>query len=196
MFIQHIAGFLYHPNDEWRLLRKERSVSFELFVLHMAGLALIPSVCLFIGTTQVGWSITGEEFYPLGVEKAISAAIDFYFVLIISAALITYAIHYMERTFGGNASMNDCLNLTTYTSLPLFLSGFSGLYPVLWFNVFVGLIAISYSLYLLYKGVAVIMEIPEERAFIFSAAIFTAGICLLIGLLVFTVLIWSSPLIH
>lgn len=196
MFLQHIAGFLYHPNLEWRLLRKERSVSFELFMLHMAGLALIPSVCLFIGTTQVGWSVTGDRFSLLAVEPAISAAIDFYFALIIAVALITYAIHWMERTFGGRASVNDCLNLTTYTAVPLFLSGFAGLYPVLWFNVAVGLLAISYSLYLLYKGVAVIMDIPEERAFMFTTAILTVGLCILVGLLVFTVIRWSSPLVY
>ncbi|MFW1676224.1 Yip1 family protein [Pontibacter sp. JAM-7] len=194
MFLQHIAGFIQHPITEWQLLRRERSVSFEGFLLHVAVLALIPSVCLFLGTTQVGWRVAGSEPIRLSLESAAGAAIAFYLAMLVAVMLVTYAIHWMEKTYGGYATMNDCLNLTTYTALPLFLSGFAGLYPLLWFNVIIGLLALSYSLYLLYKGTAIIMQIPEERAFMFIGSILTVALCVLVGLMIFSVILWDSGL--
>jgi len=98
----------------------------------------------------------------------------------------------MEQTYGGKVGLNECLILTTFTATPLFLSGLAGLYPVLWFDVFVGLFALCYAVYLLYIGVPVIMEIPEDRAFFFSTSILTVGLCTLVGLIITSVLLWGT----
>ena len=74
----------------------------------------------------------------------------------------------------------------------MFLSGLAALYPLLWFNVSIGLVAVCYSVYLLYVGVPVIMKIPEERAFLFSTSILTVGLCTLVGVLVASVVLWST----
>lgn len=98
----------------------------------------------------------------------------------------------MEKTYGGHVPFEDCLLLTTYTATPMFLSGLAGLYPMLWLNVMIGLLAVSYSVYLLYTGVPIIMRIPDERAFMFSTSILTVGLCVLVGLLVTSVILWST----
>jgi len=192
MFLQHMMGMLYHPKAEWGALRKERYSMRHIFLAQISFLAAIPALALFLGTTQIGWSIAGNEYVKLEVASAASAAIAFYFAMWLAVAFIAYSIHWMERTYGGNVSLDECLVLTTFTATPLFLSGLAGLYPVLWFNVAVGLAALCYSVYLLYVGVPIIMQIPEDRAFFFSSSVLTVGLCVLVGLLATTVVLWST----
>jgi len=192
MFLQHMMGMLYHPKTEWGELRKERYTTLHIFLAQISILAAIPALSLFVGTTQIGWSVAGGEYVKLGLSSAIPAAIAFYFAMWVATGFIAYSIRWMEKTYGGNVSFDECLVLTTFTATPLFLSGLAGLYPVLWFTVFVGLIALCYSVYLLYVGVPIIMQIPEERAFMFSSSVLTVGLCVLVGLIATTVILWST----
>lgn len=192
MFIHHMVGMFHHPKEEWGSIHKERYSVAHVFMAQISILAAIPAVCMFIGTTQIGWSLTGNDFVKLTVGSALSAAVAFYFACWVAVAFIAYSIHWMEKTYGGHVNMNECLILTTFTATPLFMSGLAGLYPMLWFNVLVGLAALCYSVYLLYVGVPVIMEIPEDRAFFFSSSILTVGLCTLVGMIVTSVLLWQT----
>ncbi len=192
MFIHHMVGMFHHPKEEWGSIHKERYSVAHVFMAQISILAAIPAVCMFIGTTQIGWSLTGTDFVKLTVGSALSAAVAFYFACWVAVAFIAYAIHWMEKTYGGHVNMNECLILTTFTATPLFMSGLAGLYPMLWFNVLVGLAALCYAVYLLYVGVPVIMEIPEDRAFFFSSSILTVGLCTMVGMIVTSVLLWQT----
>lgn len=192
MFIQHMMGILYHPKEEWGQIRKEHFSASHIFLQQISLLAAIPAVSMFIGTTQVGWSIAGNEYVKLDAMSALPAAVAFYFAMWVAVGFITYTIQWMEKNYGGNVSFEDCLSLATYTATPMFLSGLAALYPLLWFNVAVGLVAVTYTVYLLYTGVPIIMRIPEERAFMFSTSILTVGLCTLVGIIVTSVILWST----
>lgn len=192
MFIQHMMGILYHPKTEWGMIRDEHYSTSHVYLQQISILAAIPAVCLYIGTTQIGWSVAGGDFVKLSPGSSLMAAIAFYFAMWVAVGFIAGSMHWMEKNYGGNISFEDCLLLTTYTATPMFLAGLSGLYPMLWFNVSVGLIAVCYSVYLLYTGVPIIMQIPEERAFLFSTSVLTVGLCVLVGLLTTSVILWST----
>ncbi|MFW1677269.1 Yip1 family protein [Pontibacter sp. JAM-7] len=192
MFIQHMMGMMYHPKTEWSQIRNEHYSVAHIFLQQVSMLAAIPAIAMFIGTTQIGWSITGTDYVKLDVMSALPAAIAFYFAMWAGVAFISYCVHWMEKTYGGTIAFEDCVSLATYTATPLFLSGLAALYPLLWFNVGVGLCAVCYSVYLLYTGVPVIMKIPEDRAFMFSTSILTVGLCTLVGMLAATVILWST----
>jgi len=198
MFLQHLMGVLYHPKKEWRAIESEHYTATHIFLAQISVLALIPAVSLFIGTTQIGWSISGGEYVKLSVASALPAAIAFYFAMWVGVGFIAWTIHWMEKTYGGKVGMDECVALTVFTATPLFLAGLSGLYPVLWFNVAVGLAAVCYSVYLLYSGVPEIMHIPEDRAFFFSTSILTVGLCVLVGMIATSVIVWveMAPLTY
>ncbi|WP_027854088.1 Yip1 family protein [Marinobacterium litorale] len=192
MFLQHMMGVLYHPKKEWRSIKSEHYSTMHIFLAQISILAAIPAVSLFIGTTQVGWSLTGSDHVRLAVGSALPAAVAFYVAMWVAVGIIAYSVHWMEKTYGGSVSFDECLVLTTFTATPLFVAGLAGLYPMLWFNVSVGLIALCYSVYLLYSGVPEIMQIPEERAFFFATSILTVGLVVLVGLLAATVILWGT----
>ncbi|MBR9883761.1 MAG: YIP1 family protein [Oceanospirillales bacterium] len=192
MFLQHMMGVLYHPKKEWNAIRNEHYSTTHVFLAQISILAAIPAISLFIGTTQVGWSLTGSDYVTLSIASALPAAIAFYIAMWVAVGIIAYAVHWMEKTYGGSVGFDECMVLVTFTATPLFLSGLAGLYPMLWFNVVVGLLALSYSVYLLYAGVPQIMQIPEDRAFFFSTSILTVGLVVLVGILAATVILWGT----
>ncbi len=108
MFLQHMMGILYHPKKEWPQIRKEHYSTTHIFLQQISILAAIPAVCMFVGTTQIGWSLTGHEFVKLEVMSALPAAIAFYFAMWVGVGFITYAIHWMEKNYGGNVAFEDC----------------------------------------------------------------------------------------
>jgi hypothetical protein len=81
--------------------------------------------------------------------------------------------------------------LTTVTATPLFLSGLSLLWPALWFNVLIGMVAMADAVYLLYSGTSRIMDIDEDRAFLFASSILTVALCTLVGMLAVSVIAWD-----
>lgn len=192
MFLKHMMSVLYHPKDEWQAIESEHYTLGHIFLAQISVLALIPSVSLFIGATQVGWSITGGNFVKLSASSALPAAVLFYVAMWFAAGFMAYTIRWMEKTYGGKVGMDECMVLTVFTATPLFLSGFAALYPLLWFNVAVGLLAVCYSVFLLYCGVPRIMHIPEDRAFFFATSILTVGLCVLVGMLAVTVILWTT----
>ena len=191
MFTTHMFGLLYHPKNEWAFIRKENYSLLQVYLRYAIFLALIPPVSLFIGTTQYGWSIAGGDVVKMSTDSAALIGVLFYFALLVGIGFVAYCTYWMERTFGADASLERCLIFTIFTSTPMFLSGFIGLLPILWLDVFVVLGAVSYSLYLLYVGIPIFMNIPEERGFIFASSILTVGLCALVGFMAITVILWG-----
>lgn len=194
MFFQHIWGMVYHPKQEWDSIREEQYSISYLYTHHLCWLAAIPALSMFIGTTQMGWSISGGDYVKLSVESALPIAIAFYFALLVGVGAMAYSVYWMEKTYGSDASLDRCMVLTTFTATPLFMSGLAALLPILWFDVFVGMGAVAYTVYLLYVGVPIVMRIPEERGFLFSTSVLTVGLCVLVGMLATTAILWGSGL--
>ena len=198
MYFGHIAGILKDPKNEWALIEQERYSAKTIFLTQISILAAIPAIALYVGVTQVGWSVAGEEPVRLAESSALGSALLFYFAMWGAVAFIAACTHWMEKTYGGEVSLDECLVLTTVTATPLFLSGVSFLMPILWLNVAVAGVALAYSVYLLYSGTSRIMKIDEDRAFMFASSILTVALCTLVGMLAASVIAWSHfvPLVY
>jgi len=72
------------------------------------------------------------------------------------------------------------------------MSGVAALYPELWFVTMVFLAGVAYSVYLLYTGVPILMHIPEERGFIYASSVVTAGLIMLVVLMVTSAILWTN----
>lgn len=193
MFIQHIIGLFTDPVSEWERIRdeqksKSRGVGF-IFVL-----AAIPAIAGYIGTTQVGWRIGVGDPVRITGDSAISIAIIFYVAMIVGVFSIGWVIHLMGKAYELEKPLPLCIALAAYTATPLFMIGLMIVYPVLWLNMLLGLPALAYTVYLLYSGLPVMMEIPAERGFLYSSAVLAVGLIALVSLLTMTALLWGMGL--
>ena len=190
MILNHIWGLYAHPKEEWQIIEK-RHESLIYSLVHILTVALIPSICSYFAAAHIGWVIGTGDPIILSNNSAIVMAITFYFALIGGVFSLAYLIHWMAKTFDSTPDFIQSLELAAYTATPLLMVGITALYPVLWFVVMACLIAMSYSVYLLYSGVPIMMNIPEEKGFIYASSVVTCGLVLLVALLAGMVVLWG-----
>ena len=72
----HIRG----SENEWALIEQElysaKTIFFQISIL-----AAIPAIALYVGVTQVRWSVAGEKPVRLAESSALGSALLFYFAM-------------------------------------------------------------------------------------------------------------------
>jgi len=190
--IQHTFGLLVNPGNQWKTIAELPEKSLNMLVLYPCIFAILPAVAWYYGTSQVGWTV-GEHDEPvkLTLESARTLSILFYLGMVSSIAIIGYFIHWMAATYGANSSFAKGIVITGLTATPMFITGLVGFQPVLWVDLLIGVGAVSWSVYLLYLGIPIVMDIPEERGFLFSSAVLAIALVMLICLMVSSVILWD-----
>ncbi len=188
--LKTIWQLFIQPVDAWHTIRR-REISTVRAVSQVLVLAAIPAVSGYIGTTQFGWQVGGSVPVRLTEQSALLIAIIYYLVILMAVVSVAWMIRWMGQTYGANQSFRRCLVLAAFIPVPLFLAGLMQLYPLLWLNLIVGIPAVTYTIFLLYIGIPIMMEIPEERGFLFSSAVLAFGLVGLVGILAASVILWG-----
>lgn len=192
MPLRHVVGLFVDPKAEWaRIQEKDYSVG-ACILGHTMIFSLIPAVSGFIGTTQIGWQIGAGDPVRLTTASAGAIAVLYYFAMISAVIGVGVVIRWMGQTYGASQPLSKCIVLASLTASPLFLMGIMQLYPVLWLNFMVGLVALGYIVYIFYSGVPIMMQISQERAFLFASAVLAFGLVTLVAMLAVTVLLWGA----
>ena len=194
MVLKHIWGLFVNPKREWVSIRNDECTVGKCYALHVMVLAAIPAISGFIGTTQFGWQIGVGDPVKLTLASAGMISIMYYFAMLVGVYSIGWMIHWMGKTYDADVPLAQCVVLAAYTATPLFLIGIMELYPVLWLNMVVGIVALAYTVFLLYSGVPIMMDISEDRGFLFSSAVLAVGLVAFVGLLAVTALLWGMGL--
>ena len=194
MLVTRSIGLLLSPQKTWQKIKEEDRGSVSILLGHTAILGLIPPACAYFGTTQVGWTIGYSDPVRLTVASALPISIIYYLVILVSIFTLGWMINWMNVTYGTDRPLNQCISLAAFPATPLLLVGAIQLYPVLWLNYLIGLPALAYSIYLLYSGTEVLMELPRERAFLMASAILAVCLIALVGVLAATAALWGFGL--
>lgn len=190
--IQHTFGILTRPSSQWKTIAGLPDSSFRALAIYPWFFAVIPAVAWYYGTTQVGWTV-GDHGEPIRLTDASARQICilFYLAMVACVNVIGYFIHWMSDTYGADSSMSKGIVIAGVTATPLFLAGAVGFYPVLWLDMLIGVAAICWAVYLMYLGIPIVMDIPEERGFLFSSAVMGVALVILICLMVGSVILWE-----
>ena len=143
MVLKHIWGLFVNPKREWVSIRDDECTLGKCYAVHVMILAAIPAISGFIGTTQFGWQIGAGDPVKLTLESAGMISILYYLAMLVGVFAIGWMIHWMGGTYGVDVPLSQCVVLAAYTATPLFLIGIMELYPVLWVNLVVGIVAIA-----------------------------------------------------
>lgn len=191
MILNHIWGLYAHPVDEWKTI-DQRHESLRFSLSHILLVALIPCAFAYYSSVYTGFNIGAREAILLTPQSALTLAVVMYFGIVAGVMALAYLIHWMAKTFGADPTYTQSLELAAYTATPVLMSGIAALYPELWFISMAFLAGVAYSVYLLYSGVPILMHIPEERGFIYSSSVVTAGLILMVVLMVITAMAWTN----
>ncbi len=190
--LAHLFGLFLHPKQEWQAIRDENCTIGKCYCSYVFLLAAIPPVSGYIGTTTFGWEIGAREAVRLTPDSALMIAIAYYLVMLVGVFSMGFMIHWMGKTYGAEQPLSRCISLAAYVATPMFLVGVFEIFPILWLNFLAGLPALAYTVYLLYTGVPIMMEVPEEKGFLFSSAVLAVGLVALVCMLAATAILWGS----
>ncbi|WP_428945641.1 Yip1 family protein [Pantoea sp. FN060301] len=189
--MNHVWGLLAHPDREMRDIKQENETVSHHYTHHVLLMALIPVICAFIGTTQIGWDLGATETIPLSFLSATGLAVLFYALILGGVAVMGRVIFWMARDYPQRPSLQRCTVFAGYVATPLFLSGLVALYPLVWLCVLVGALALVYTGYLLYIGIPLFLNIDREESLRFSSSTLAIGVLVFEVLLALTVVIWG-----
>lgn len=192
MLLNHAFGLFTHPDDEWAEIRKEHAPPRRLYVAYVVALAAISPICAYISTTYFGWTV-GDRVIKLTETSAMQLSILSYLAVLVGVFALGYAVNWMARTYGANEEQvpSNGIALVSYSCTPLFLAGFALLYPVPWFNAIVLLVAACYGAWLMFDGLPIVMGIPKDQAFMYSGALLTVALVILVSTRVGSVILWD-----
>lgn len=190
----HITGLFFNPETTWQNIKSELDKGSCNTMALVIVLALIPPVCGYIGTTTIGWQIGAGEPMKLTSQSAGTIAVLYFLAIVVGINAVALAIGWMAQTYEAKVSYQHALALSAFTATPLLLVGVFEIYPVLWLNFLVGLLALAVSIRLLYTGVPIVLDISKERGFLYSSSILAFGLIALVAMLVISALLWGFGL--
>jgi Yip1 domain len=190
--LSHLVGILFNPSEEWKKIRDVECTIGKCYCGYVLIMAAIAPVSGYFGTTLFGWEIGAREAIKLSTSSALIIAIAYYIVTLVGVFSMGLVIHWMGKTYGAEQNLSRCIRLAAFTATPLFLVGIVELFPILWLNFIIGLPALAYSVKLLYTGLPIMMEIEDERGFLFSSAVLAVGMVALILVMVTMAILWFN----
>jgi len=167
--VSRAKNILLSPRSEWAVIAGEETDAGTLYRSYIVYMAAIAPVCGFIGFT-----IFLSHF---GVGIGIFAVIIQYLVALGVVYVVALIAQWLGPKFGGSGDFVRALKLVAYASTASWVGGFFMLVPRLGILSF---LLSLYGLYLLYAGATPVMEVPAERAVVFTGALVLAVIALLI----------------
>lgn len=184
-------GIIFRPQHTWQAVADLTDSQLRPYILYPAILAILPAYAWYYGTTQVGWTVGASEPTKFTTESAALIAILFYLAQVVAIWAVGYFVHWMSETYGAHSSTTRGLAIAGLCATPILLSGLFGFYPMFWLDFVVGLLTVSYAVYLLYLGIPIVMRIPEERGFLFASAVVAVGLVMAIVIMGATVILWD-----
>ena len=191
MLAQHFSQLLTNPRTSLEAAEKQPAGLFDI-VLHIVILALIPTVCGYVATVYIGWDLGAGERFFIPAATALPIAIVAFITFSVGVFALGYAIQWVAAgSFELKPAYLQCVKLALFTSVPIFLTGFSALLPVLIFDFSIGLLAVAAALFLLYTGAPIFLHIPKEKGFVFSTWVVVIALVMLVMILGLSVFFFS-----
>ncbi|HKI73375.1 MAG TPA: Yip1 family protein [Pseudomonadales bacterium] len=189
--MNHIFGILFSPLHEWERVRDQSGTVGGHYIKYVLPISLLPCIAWYYGATRIGWTL-GDRVISLTPHSAMQIMVLFYVAIQIAVGVLGYMVHWMSETYEAHTSTIDKgVAVAAYTLTPMFVAGVIGLYPILWFDIIAGCAAAGWTIYLLYVGVPIVMQIPRERGFLFASAMVAVGLVMCATLLGATVMLWD-----
>lgn len=159
-------GLLREPNKEWQQIKAEETTIPHILLGYVAPLAAIPPICDLIGSTLF------NRLLVIDPGEALIRAVVTWVVTVALVFLLGLLINTLADQFEADRDELGAQKIAAYSLTPAFLSGVFSLWPPLWW---LSLFALAAMVYIMYRGLPIVMKAPQERALSYAATVTIAG---------------------
>ncbi|MGE0029687.1 MAG: Yip1 family protein [Steroidobacteraceae bacterium] len=189
--IASLATVLFRPKKVFEAVAAADPSAPKVFFGFALWLGLLPPLFAYFGTMQFGWRLGVEPvFLPRSTVLAICAA---YFAALLFGFLSGAVVaRWMAVTYDASQSLGRCLALMAIVGAPLAVGSVVHLYPHGFFNILVLVPVLIWCMYLLYRGLPVVLGTGPNRGMLMASALIAYLFVAFVSLLGITVALWGS----
>ena len=163
--VTRAKNIILSPNTEWPVIAAEQTTVKDLYQGYIAPLMAIGPICSFLALLFFARG--------LGMGAGLVGMIVIYAINLAATYVVALLAQFLAPQFGGRADIVDALKLVAYSSTPAWVGGVFNLIPLL---AILDLLLALYGFYLLYAGATPVVNVPKERAAIFTIVLVVAVI--------------------
>ena len=182
---------LFQPGAVFEELSDTRPEPHVVFFRYVVWLAIIPPVFTYIGASNFGWRLGAAAPLFVPTDDLLIISIVYFFMLLFGFVSTAVVAQWMASTYGARHSLGIHFALVTIVAAPLVVGSVIHLYPHVFLNVLVLIPTLMWSMYLLYKGLPIVLKISPERGMLMASALIGYLLVAAVSLLGFTVALWS-----
>jgi hypothetical protein len=162
--IDRAKNILTTPKTEWPIIRAETTGVAQLYTGYVIPLAAFSAVMSFIRM-----SVIGVGYWHMPVLTGLVYALANFGFALLGIYLFGLIIDALAPSFAGRRNQRQALNTAAYAFTPAAFGAVFTLLPAL--GPLLQLIACLYGIYLLYLGLPVLMQSPQEKVPGYTAAV-------------------------
>lgn len=182
---------LLQPAGVFQELSNTRPDPHIVFFRFLIWLAILPPLFAYIGAANFGWRIgAAEPLYLPGGDLVIISIIYFFVLLFgfVSTALIS---QWMAATYGARSSLGIHFAMVVIVAAPLAAGSVIHLFPHIFINVLALIPILIWSMYLLYRGLPIVLQISPERGMLMASALIAYLLVAAVSILGISVALWG-----
>ncbi len=183
---------LYEPSEAFKELASLESGAPTVFFRFSMWLVLLPPIFSLIGAANFGWRIGAEEPLMLENQSLILVSVGYLLVLIFGLLSTAFISSWMASTYGASTAIGKHLALITVVGAPLAIASIAHLFPDVLFNTLVLIPSMIWSMYLLYKGIPVVLDTPPERGMLMASSLVGWLLVAAVSLLGLSMGLWTA----
>ena len=183
---------LYEPSAAFKELASAEVEVPSVFFKFSLWLVLLPPIFSLIGAANFGWRIGAEEPLMLDDQSLVLVSVGYFLVLIFGLFSTALISSWMASTYGASASLGKHLALITIVGAPLAIASIAHLFPDVLINVLVLIPTMIWSMYLLYKGIPVVLDTPPERGMLMASSLVGWLLVAAVSLLGISMGLWTA----
>lgn len=182
---------LFKPTTVFEELSDADPEPHVMFLKYVLWLAMLPPIFAYIGASNFGWRLGAAQPLFIPADDLILISIAYFFALLFGFVSAAIVAQWMASTYGARHSLGVHLALISIIAAPMVAGSLMHLFPHVFLNI-VGLIpTLIWSMYLLYRGLPIVLNISPERGMLMASALIGYLLVGAVSLLGLTVALWG-----
>jgi hypothetical protein len=181
--LARIKNIVLAPKSEWPVIAPEPTTIAQLYVGYLMPLAVLAALLGFVRMSVLGYNSAFGGGFRMPIASGLTYTVMMFVSALIGVFIVGIIINALAPTFSGQRDQRQALKVAAYSLTPALLSSVLALSPIL--ATLLQLLAGLYGIYVLYLGLPVLMQSPQEKSFGYTVSVV---ICTILLGVVFAVL--------
>jgi hypothetical protein len=186
-----LTRLVLKPGEVFQNLSEARPSASDVFFKLAIWMIALPPVFAYFGSLKFGWRLGATEPLMLSKGELAGISIGYFFTLIFGFVSTSIVSRWMSVTYGARHSLGIHFAMISVVGAPLAAGSVIHLYPDVFVNVLVMVPTVIWSMFLLYRGLPVVLKISPERGMLMSSALIGYLLVAAVSLLGLTVILWG-----